>query len=150
VRAQTTEPPPEPLFDAAYCLANSGHDWLGLARASHLELGYVDQPAPNRGEDLIYLVEYTTQIHSQGSVFAFLAQGKKPRVLRLEYKVAFRQSTDGSRRLQLIDPPLGGIGSQEQLLSAIRQVGFETYTVSVADLLLPLNSVQCDSAAGIE
>ena len=153
LRAQAPEPLPEPLFDAAYCLANSGHDWLGLAHdASQLDLGYVIEPSPYRGEEQLYLVEYTNEAHSRGSVFVFLALGKEShRALRLEYKAAFRRSIDGSRRLELVDPPLGGIWTQEQLLSAIRKVGFETHTLSVADLLLPPpNPAQCDAAAGIE
>jgi hypothetical protein len=152
LRAQAPEPLPEPLLEAAHCLANTNHDWLGLAHdASQLDLGYVVEPTPYRGEEQLYLVEYTNKIHSRGSIFAFLADGKEPhRVLRLEYKAAFRRSVDGSRHLELVDPPLGGIWTQEQLFSAIRQVGFETHTVSVADLLLPSDSVECDSAAGIE
>ena len=115
-------------------------------------VSYTHLPSPYRGEEQLYLVEYTNEAHSRGSVFVFLALGKEShRALRLEYKAAFRRSIDGSRRLELVDPPLGGIWTQEQLLSAIRKVGFETHTLSVADLLLPPpNPAQCDAAAGIE
>jgi hypothetical protein len=148
----STVPPPDPLLDAAHCLASAKTDWLGLAHnASQLELGYADGPKSNQGDELLYLVDYTTRFHSQGTVFAFLEHGKgSHRVMRLEYKAAFRQSYDGSQHLELIDPQFGGIWTQDRLLSAVREVGFHTYAVAVADLLLPTGPVQCESDPGIE
>jgi len=46
------------------------------------------------GQDLLNIVEYTTRTHTDGRVFTFLAKGKDShRVLRLQFKTAFRQST---------------------------------------------------------
>jgi hypothetical protein len=153
VAAQIQEPPPDPLLDAGHCLASAHEDWLGLAqyRPAEVELGYVTDEKSSPGQELEYIVQYTTRTHTEGTAFAFLAKGKDPhRVLRLQFKVGFRQSDDGTQQLQLVDPPLGGIGTQDQILSAIREVGFHTYAVLVGDLQSRPGSVQCASDVGTE
>jgi hypothetical protein len=148
VGAQIQEPAPDPLLDAGHCLAAAREDWLGLAqyRPAAVELGYVADTKIYSGQELEYVVQYTTPTHTEGTVFAFLARGKDPhRVLRLQYRTTFRQSDDGSQQVQLADPTFGGIWTQEQVLSAIRQVGFHTYSVLVADLQNRPGSIQCES-----
>jgi hypothetical protein len=81
----------------------------------------------------------------------FVVRGKAPhRALRLEYKVQFRQSDDGSQQLELIDPQFGGISTQDRVLSAVREVGFHTYAIPVTGLRLPSNKFACESEEGIE
>jgi hypothetical protein len=152
LQAQMTGPPPEPLLDAAHCLATAKTDWLGLTNdASEVELGYASGPGSWQGGDPFYLVDYSSPVHSQGSVFVFVVRGKAPhRALRLEYKVQFRQSDDGSQQLELIDPQFGGISTQDRVLSAVREVGFHTYAIPVTGLLLPSNKFACESEEGIE
>lgn len=143
---QIKEPAPDQLLDAGHCLATVPGDWLGLAqyRPADVELGYVADTKSYSGQELDYIVQYTTPTHSAGTVFAVLATGKGPhRVLRLQFKTAFRQSEDGSQQIQLVDPPFGGIATQEQMVFAVRQVGFHTYTVPVADLQ-NRPSIQCE------
>jgi hypothetical protein len=153
VPAQIQEPAPDPLLDAGHCLASAQQDWLGLNQtyASQLELGYIADSKTVPGQDLLNIVEYTTRTHTDGRVFTFLAKGKDPhRVLRLQFRTAFRQSDDGSRQLELVNPPLGGVGTQDQILSAIRQVGFHTYSIPVGDLRTRSASVQCESEPDVE
>lgn len=151
--AQIPDPAPDELLDAAHCLASAGGDWLNLAKDNPalLEMGYVTDSKSYPGQNLLNVVDYTTRTHSAGMVFTFLTKGKDPhRVLHLQYRTRFRQSDDGSQQLELLDPPLGGIWTQEQVLSAIRQIGFHTYTIPIADVLNRSGAVQCDSSSAVE
>lgn len=145
--AQNPEPPPQDLLDAGYCLAVH-EQWLGASHAgpAELELGYTADTKSYRGAELLNVVYYATPIHSQGIVFTFLAKGKDShRILHLLYRNAFRQSDDGSQQLELVNPPLGGIGTLDQILDTIRQIGFHTYSIPIADLQSRSGSVQCES-----
>lgn len=147
-RAQEPEPAPRLLLDAGHCLATAQGDPLKLAssQAAQVELGYVADSKSLVGADLLSVVNYTVPTHARGTVFTFLAHGKDAhRTLRLQYSVGFRQSDDGSQQIELVDPPLGGIGTQDAALSAIRQIGFHTYILPVSTLQKPSGSVQCQS-----
>jgi hypothetical protein len=162
--AQITAPPPDDLLDAGYCLASGHEDWLGIARTHpfDLELGYVDDEKAWHGDDQLYIVQYTTPTHSEGMVYTLLAHGKEPihtllthgreshRVMSLQYRTAFRQSEDGSSQVELVDPPLGGVWTQDRILSAIHQVGFHTWTIPVSDLENRSSAVQCESSPDVE
>jgi len=150
--SQIPEPPPDVLLDAGHCLAASGQDWLNLARESpyQLELGYVAGKSGS-GDSPLYLIDFTTPTHTEGLAFAFLTHGKDPhRALLLEFRTRFRQTDDGSAQVSLVDPPLGGIGTQDEILDAIHQVGFHTWTVPVADLRSHAGSAECDTSQGIK
>jgi hypothetical protein len=149
--AQVPEAPPEQLLDAAHCLAATNQDWIRGAHhnAAELELGYVDDAKSYPGQELVYLVDYTTPTHSAGQVSTFLERGKAAhRVVRVQLTIAFRQSDDGSQRIELVDPPLGGIGTQDEVVAAIRKVGFHTYTVQVGDLVN--RATQCESESAVK
>jgi len=166
--AQITVPPPAGLLDAGHCLATSHQDWLGLAQTHpyDLELGYVDVPKAAHGDDLIYIVHYTTPTHTEGVVYTLLAHGRDSlfahgeslfghgkeshRTIQLQYRTAFRQSDDGSEQLVLVDPPLGGIWTQDRILSAIHQVGFHTWTIPVTDLENRPAAIDCESSPDAE
>jgi hypothetical protein len=51
---------------------------------------------------------------------------------------------DVSWRIELVDPPFGGIGTHDGLISAIRQVGFETFKIPVTQLQKSPDSVSCE------
>lgn len=147
--AQITVPPPDDLLDAGHCIATTRQDWFGIAQTHplDLELGYITDPKAYQGDDLLYIVHYTTPTHTDGMIYTLLAHGKEShRVLRLQSRAAFRQSDDGSQQIELVDPPLGGIWTQDRILSAIHQVGFHTWTITVADLQNRSGSVQCESS----
>jgi hypothetical protein len=86
--------------------------------------------------------------HSEGTVFPFLVEGDKHhRVLRLLYTTKFRQvffPNDASQRIELVDPPYGGIGTHDEIISAIRKIGFETFKIPVTQLQKPPASVRCE------
>ena len=148
--AGTQEPPPALLVDAGQCLGTAKQDWLDLAhvKAATVELGSLTVAAPHRGEQLLYVVDYLTPYHSEGTVFSFLVKGSKRHpVLRLRFPTSFRQFLldDGSKRIELVDPPFGGIGTHNEIILAIRHSGFEDVSkIPVAQLQKPPDSVSCE------
>jgi hypothetical protein len=147
--AGAQQAPPDLLVHAGQCLGTAKQDWLDLAHrnAATVELGSVTVAGDHRGEQMLYVVDYITPYHSEGTVFLFMVGGDKhQRVLRLLFPTKFRQSDDGSQRIELVDPPFGGIGTHDGIISAIRQVGFETFKIPVAQLQKPPDSVSCESA----
>jgi hypothetical protein len=150
--AQIQEPPPSQLLDAGHCLAAASQDWLDVAgsRPYEVELGYVSAGKSGSADDSFYLIDYTTPTHTEGFAFVFQTGGKDPhRSLLLQYRTRFRQTDDGSQRVSLVDPPLGGIGTQDDILAAIKQIGFHTWTVPVAALKSHASPVHCETAEGI-
>ena len=132
--AQTTERPPDVLLAAGHCLAAADADWLDIGHdnPSHVELGMF---SPHKGDALLYLVEYSDLLHRGGFVYAFASRGRDPhRELSLRYRTGFRQSDDGMRQVSLVDPPLGGIGTHNEILAAIQAVDWRTWRVPVTDL----------------
>lgn len=120
---------------------------------------YPTRPAgapAHRVEQVLYVVDYTPYHsegtvfpHSEGTVFPFLVAGDKHhRVLRLLFTIGFRQvfsPDDTSSRIELVDPPYGGIGTHDEIISAIRQIGFETFKIPVTQLQKPpADSVSCE------
>jgi hypothetical protein len=119
---------------------------------------YPTRPAgapPHRVEQVLYVVDYTpyhsegaVSPHSEGTVFPFLVAGDKHHhVLRLLFTIRFRQvffPDDVSSRIELVDPPYGGIGTHDEIISAIRQIGFETFKIPVTQLQNLPDSVSCE------
>jgi hypothetical protein len=149
--AGAQEAPPDLLVDAGQCLGTAKQDWLDLAhrKAATVELGSVTVAAEHRGEQRLYVVDYITPYHSEGTVFSFLVEGgKRHRVLRLLFPTRFRIQffpDHGSQRIELVDPPFGGIGTHDEIISAIRQSGFENVSkIPVTQLQKPPDSVSCE------
>lgn len=148
--AAAQEAPPDLLVDAGQCLGTARKDWLDLAhnKAATVELGSATDAAAHPDEQMLYLVDYIAPLHSQGTVFSFLVGGDKHhRFLRLLFPTRFRQSfwDDGSWRIELLDPPYGGVGTHDEISAAIRQSGFETtFKIPIAQLQKPPDSVSCE------
>jgi hypothetical protein len=148
--ANAQEAPPDLLVDAGQCLGTAKQDWLDLAhrKAATVELGSLTAAAEHRDEQRLYVVDYIAPYHSGGTVFTFLVEGDKHhRVLRLLFPTKFRQVfwDDGSHRIELVDPPFGGIRTHDEIFSAIRQNGFErTFKIPVTQLQKPPDSVNCE------
>jgi hypothetical protein len=112
--------------------------------------------AAHRGEQMLYVVDYITPYqsegtvfpHTGGTVFSFLVGGDKHhRDLRLLFTTKFRQvffPDDASQRIELVDPPFGGIETHDEIISIIRQIGFETFKIPVTQLQKPPDSVSCE------
>lgn len=124
---------PPLLVDAAQCLVNSKDDWLDVARLkpTELEMGYV----VDRRSQIVYLVNFDDNMHTSGTVVAFVPEGReRHRSLTFQYKVHFRQPEDGSRKIELIGMPYGGIGTRDHILHAIYDIGYSTYRISMSDI----------------
>lgn len=112
--------------------------------------------APHSGEQVLDVVDYITPNrsdgtvfpHSQGTVFSFQVGGDKHQlVLRLLFTTNFRQvffPDDASQRIELVDPPFGGIETHHELISTVRQIGFNTFKIPVTQLQKPPDSVSCE------
>lgn len=147
VQAQNTAPPPDALLDAGHCVATAQGDWFGIAQENPyaLELGSVFSSG---GE--LYLIDFTTPTHSEGYAFAFATRGRSSRrEMTLEFRTRFRQSVDGTQRVNLVDPPLGGMGAHDGTLAAIEQVGFHTWKVPVAELRSHSGGVSCSTSEAV-
>jgi hypothetical protein len=152
VEAQGTQAAPDALLEAGHCVASAPGDWLNIARDNPytVELGYAAQEKAGSGGDPLYLIEFTTPTHSQGFAFVFDARGKgSHRELTLESRTGFRQTVDGTQRVTLVNPPLGGIHTEQETLAAIQKVGFHTWKVPVADLRKGGRSVSCKTAEAV-
>lgn len=124
---------PQLVIDAASCLINSKDDWLGVARnkPTELEMGYV----VDHKSQMVYLVNFDDNMHTSGTVVAFVPQGSgRHRTLLFQYKVQFRQPEDGTRRVVLTGMPYGGIGTRDHILHAIYDVGYSTYRIPMSDV----------------
>lgn len=147
------EQPPRLLFDAAQCLATSKEDWLSLGqrRVTDLEMGDSADPKGFGGEQMLYVVDYSSPLHTAGTVSVFSIEGKQPHLtLRLQYNVHFVQSGDGMHTIHLVNPPFGGIGTQERVISAVRKVGMLTWTIPIDSLVTHPNEAECESDAPTE
>lgn len=104
-------------------------------------LDVVDYITPSRSEGTVFP-------HSGGTVFSFLVGGDKHHlVLRLLFTTRFRQvffPDDASQRIELVDPPFGGIETNHELISTVRRIGFNTFKIRVTQLQKPPDSVSCD------
>lgn len=132
MRAESTVAP-QLVMDAAQCLVTSKDDWLSVARnkPTELEMGYV----VDRKSQTVYLVNFDDNMHTSGTVVAFVSEGRDPhRTLHFQYRVQFRQPEDGTRRVVLIGMPYGGIGTRDHILHAIYDVGYSTYRIPMSDI----------------
>ena len=149
--AGAEQAPPDLLVDAGQCLGTAKQDWLDLAhgKAATVELASVTVAGEHRGEQMLYVVDYITPYHSEGTVF--LRHGRGATSINAScvflFPTRFRQvffPDDVSWRIELVDPPFGGIGTHDGLISAIRQVGFETFKIPVTQLQKSPDSVSCE------
>lgn len=142
--------PPRLLVDAAQCLATSKEDWLDLGRRkpTDLEMGLATDNKSYPGEQLLYVVDFASPMHTSGTVATFLVDGKEPNLtLRLQYNVHFVQSDEGASIVHLVNPPFGGIGTQQHVVDAIHKVGFQTWTIPVQSLVTKPDVAACQSDA---
>ena len=138
-KAKDDDGTPAVLIDAAQCMTMSKLDLLELSNhklaQDQLELGFVVNNKAYAGHEVVDVVQYDNTMHTAGTVVTFINEGKDPhRVLRYQYKVRWRQPEDGSRRIELLNIPYGGIGTRNRIARAIYDIGFSTYRIPLTDL----------------
>jgi hypothetical protein len=131
------------LRQAAHCLATSGPDSKKLLKGKSkvLSFGYYLDPTSYPGEEALYLVSYEG---SKGLAFIFFVGEKdRHRVFRLENNASFVRKKKG---IEFIEPPLGGIWTQEHLEAAIEHIEQEPkMELSIKDLREKFPDVRCES-----
>ncbi len=142
---------PELLREAAHCLAAMEQDWLNLenSRATVLSLGYVVDTKSYRGEEVLYVVDYAGHGRTEGLVFTiFLTRHDRRRIFDIQNNAKFVRSKDGIEGVDFVEPPLGGTGTQEDLVAAIKRIERQPrFELRVKDLLRPSDPTNCESYA---
>jgi hypothetical protein len=142
---------PNLLLEAAHCLATERQDWLGLAhsKTNVLSLGYLLDTKSFPGVNTVYVVVYTAPGRSDGTVFDItVTRQNRAKIVNIENNAEFVKSKKG---IDYVDPPLGGIWTQEHLTAAIKRIErHPRFAVRVKDLLAPRTLTRCKSYAGNE
>ncbi len=142
---------PKLLLEAAHCLATGKQDWLGLAhgKATELTLGYLVD-TKSYAKRALYVVSYMGSRH-QGLVFTILLEQRAGKYnFDIQNNAKFVRVARGGEYdgVSFVEPPLGGVGTQGNIASAVKQIERQrTFTISVADLLKRPASAQCESYA---
>lgn len=144
------EQTPKLLLSGAHCLAVGKQDWLGLADSSPptLTLGYLFDTKSYPGEKVLFVVEYSDTAKHSGKVFTiFVRERSGHQVFDIQNNAKFTNSKKGINGIGFTEPPLGGTGTQEDLVAAIKRVErLPSFTVRVKDLLTS-SAAQCISYA---
>ena len=118
VGADAQEQPPDVLLHAAQCLSTK--KFLVPTNASALSLGYLLDFKSYPGEKVAYVVRYTRSNRSNGEAFTvFLSKSHGQRVFSISNNATFVRTKKG---VEFTGDPLGGIWTQEHLVSAIEQI----------------------------
>lgn len=134
------------LRQAAHCLVASKGDAKRLLKGNPktLSLGYFLDTTSYPGEEALYLVNYEGSNRSKGLAFVFfVAERDRRRVFRLENNASFMLKKKG---VEFVDPPLGGIWTQEHFEAAIEHIEQDPkMEVVVKDLRGNFPDVRCES-----
>jgi hypothetical protein len=123
--AHSQEHSPQLLFSAAHCLAVK--NFLPSPKNTRLIMGYLLDEISYPGEKVIYVVNYAASARSSGLAFAlFLTEHDGNQEFNIQNNASFALSTDGFDTVSFVDPPLGGIWTQDHLASAIKQIEKQT------------------------
>ncbi|HWR13712.1 MAG TPA: hypothetical protein VN577_02720 [Terriglobales bacterium] len=142
--AQQQAKPPTLLVHAAQCLLTK--DFAALPKAKALDFGFVLDTKSYPGQKMLYVVNYTGPDRSNGMIFTlFLERRQRRQVFNIQNNGTFVRSKKG---VDFTNSPLGGIWTQEHLVSAIKQIEQGSrYTIPVKDLRAPAVEIECASYA---
>ncbi len=145
------EKTPVLLLNAAHCLAVEKQDWLGLTRsnATTLNLGYLFDTKSYLDEKILFVVDYFDTAGHGGKVFTiFVSERSGRQIFDVQNNARFMKSKKSIGSIEFVEPPLGGTGTQEDLVAAIKRIERgPRFTVPVKDLLAPSAVTQCRSYA---
>jgi hypothetical protein len=114
-----------------------------------LSLGYLDDTKSYPGEEVLYVVDYTGHGRTEGLVFTiFLTRQDRRRIFDIQNNAKVVRSKEGIEGVDFVEPPLGGTGTQEDLVAAIKRIERQPrFELRVKDLLRPSDLTQCESYA---
>ncbi len=135
--------PPQVLRKVAQCLAAKDFE---VAKAKQATLAYVVDKKSYAPDTVLYIVSYTKADRSKGLVYTvFLEQRDGKSGFNIQNNATFKRSKDG---IDFVNPPLGGIWTQEHLVMAIRQAEREpTFEMPISNMGVPSASGWCESYA---
>ncbi len=133
------------LIRAAHCLAEKNQ--LPSSNATKLSFGYFLDEKSYPGEIVLYVVNYSSPIRTNGSVFTiFLTEDRGGQVFNVQNNASFVLSKDDLEGVSFVNPPLGGTWTQEHLASAIKRIEKQPrFSITVNKLLAADSSVRCAS-----
>lgn len=137
---------PTVLREAAQCLVTKS-----FLKPSILNLGYTLDSKSWPGENVLYVVAYTGQTASKGYVFTFFLEQKANRTtFHIQNNAKFIRSKKSPDGVDFVEVPLGGIWTQNHLVSAIKQIEKQPrFVISSADLSSPAAG-ECISYADLK
>ncbi|HVA72465.1 MAG TPA: hypothetical protein VNF02_05080 [Candidatus Limnocylindrales bacterium] len=135
---------PALLFRAAHCLAVK--DFLPPSNAGKLTFGYFLDEHSYSGDKVIYIAIYSAPARSNGWFFAVFPTGNAGHeVFNIQSNATFVLSKHERVGVSFTSPPLGGIWTQEHIVSAIKKIERQPrFTILVKDLYAP-SSCSCES-----
>jgi hypothetical protein len=139
------EQPQQLLMGAAQCLV--AKKFLLPSKAKTLTFGYVIDQKSYPGEKVLYLVGYAAPTRSNGFVFTiFLRKHDEQQSFSITNNASFVLSRKDPEGVTFIGQPLGGIWTQEHLVSAIKQIEkLPRFTVSTQSLIIASPIKGCEA-----
>jgi hypothetical protein len=139
------------LRQAGHCLVE-GRDAKKLLRhdRKELNLGYYIDTTAYPGERTLYVIDYEdtnpSKAQMKGMAFVFFLGDRDNRtVFRLENNATFVRRRRGNG-IDFIEPPLGGVWTEEHLEAAIEHINEQGVTAfRVKDLKEKFPDVRCES-----
>jgi hypothetical protein len=117
--APAQEQAPTLLRGAAHCLVAKS-----FLQPSALDLGYFVDTRSWPGERVLYVVSYTDSSQFKGYVYTiFLSQRHGRHAYNIQNNAKFVRRITGTQGVDFVEPPLGGIWTQEHLAAAILRIG---------------------------
>lgn len=113
--------PPPILMDAVRCLAVK-HNFPS-SKSTTQSFGYLVDDKSYPGEKVLYIVNYMASDEPNGFVFViFLTQRDGRQVFNIQNNATFSLSEDDVDGITFLNPPLGGVWTQEHLALAIKKI----------------------------
>lgn len=139
------EQTPQLLLHAAQCL--EAKKFLPSSKATKLTFGYFLDEKSYPDDRVIYVVKFAAPARSDGLVFAiFLTEHDGHQAFYIQNNASFVLSKDEPSGVSFVNPPLGGMWTQEHLTSAIKQIEKQPrFTIPVKDLSSMDTSISCES-----
>jgi hypothetical protein len=136
---------PQLLIRATHCLAVK--DMIPSLKAAKLSFGYLVDEKSYPGEKVLYIVNYASPFRSNGLVFAiFLTQKDNNQIFNIQNNASFVFSSADNDGILFVNPPLGGIWTQDHLASSIKQIEKQPrIDIRVKDIFAASAHTDCES-----
>ena len=136
---------PKLLIRSAHCLAAKGQ--LARSKATALTFGYLLDENSYPGQKVLYVVEFASPTEPKGFAWAiFIGQDGDLQVFNIQNNTSFVLSKGELHGVKFVNPPLGGVWTQDHLAFAIERIVKQPrFIISVKDTLASDPSTRCES-----